>query len=1166
MARDKLGKYLNSVHGTGQNSISYNLKDSNDEPEFLQQYRDQDLTTDPKSGADLLDLENSDTGLIGDYLKYIMDNFSPNDFALKGKNYKSSETNRGDPISTPEDTGAEKVFAASNTTGGTELGKYSDSGKFSEDLVDKTAGSDGHGLLKGVIGSFGNTGKALDSSGVVRSRSPTFESEIVQESEGILETYNRFAPTSRVFSEKSKTTKEADADPIIYPQRDLGDYVKGSESESFGYESLLDIAASLMAKSAGWDTQGEKPGTSRDPSKIVPSANPAAYESTQIATGRKIIPPEKLRSKNTYGTPTKSGLGESYREGRGAFLVDNDEEADINSFGTVYTPDNKFDDASSSTIVAAQAIASLVAVSALGSSLMTDVIDALDTETVPLGRGPFLNGVFGNNVDANARAFKHLLLVPTHTRSFSTCVNRGIKILFDNKIKSLESLGNNTGAALNDVGNKASSMITDSPGYWLAVCRGILRNVDEVVEESASAAVVDFSSIENLVRLLGSNKLLAFFKYLASIGDISLSAGMGTSIDNTADGNSYFNVDKLPDGPATRVGKSRSSSGNTATSLAWRGNSVPSVYLLPKEILKATTELGTGGYGTNPAKGMLATSLWDKTYMTLGDGGEGQRIPSDVVERMENMLDSEYCPFYFHDIRTNEIVAFHAFLSTLTDTFSPHYSDMKGYGRMDPVQIYSNTTRNIGLSFIIAATSQEDFDEMWFKINKLVTLVYPQYSRGTKVRSNDNSTFTQPFSQVLKSSPMIRLRVGDVIKGNYSKFNLARTFGIGTDSVSDLKGEASGLAGTGLGALAGKATAALDGLLDDFALDLFLGAYGSPLGLGFMNSDKLGAPANRALRAAASQILVNGFGNPILSQVIGDRLRDPDSVINTAPKSNTLAAVADGLLTGNKGGLFEFGFMKKTIVFLKPTDGKPYKYTDGDDEEEVRFNRPVRGIITNVSTTKIDKKGADNMKATRTTYSVQVNDLGAPTQYYRTGNFHVNHSDLIMDPAFMFNIALLPVLSLGGALDMVMDSVTNEAALAAGVPADTLDISVSDTANFFSSYDNPIVKAFNSSRGRGLAGFIRRLSIKHLDSSTTWETDWNSRAPKFVKVEMGFSPIHDIQPGIDSQGFNRAPVYNVGRSMEYVAGDPYDDNGLASKFKFRNDGRATFKSKKITED
>ena len=101
---------------------------------------------------------------------------------------------------------------------------------------------------------------------------------------------------------------------------------------------------------------------------------------------------------------------------------------------------------------------------------------------------------------------------------------------------------------------------------------------------------------------------------------------------------------------------------------------------------------------------------------------------------------------------------------------------------MDPVRTYKSTTRSLGLSFYVVATSKSDFDEMWFKINKLTTLIYPKWSGGTQVSveaNGDTSTFIQPFSQVMAASPLIRLRVGDVIKGNYSRFNLARLFGIG---------------------------------------------------------------------------------------------------------------------------------------------------------------------------------------------------------------------------------------------------------------------------------------------------------------------------------------------------------------------------------------------------
>jgi hypothetical protein len=81
---------------------------------------------------------------------------------------------------------------------------------------------------------------------------------------------------------------------------------------------------------------------------------------------------------------------------------------------------------------------------------------------------------------------------------------------------------------------------------------------------------------------------------------------------------------------------------------------------------------------------------------------------------------------------------------------------------------------------MVVATNPNDFDEMWWKINKLITLIYPQYSPGTLMSyGDDNQKITAPFSQIPTASPLIRLRLGDLLKSNYSKFSLARLFGLG---------------------------------------------------------------------------------------------------------------------------------------------------------------------------------------------------------------------------------------------------------------------------------------------------------------------------------------------------------------------------------------------------
>ena len=96
-------------------------------------------------------------------------------------------------------------------------------------------------------------------------------------------------------------------------------------------------------------------------------------------------------------------------------------------------------------------------------------------------------------------------------------------------------------------------------------------------------------------------------------------------------------------------------------------------------------------------------------------------------------------------------------------------------------------------------------------------------------------------------------------------------------------------------------------------------------------------------------------------------------------------------------------------------------------------------------------------------------------------------------------------------------------------------------ATGFFSTANPIIRAFESNAGRGLAGHITQLSYDYFDS--TWETKRGSRGPQWLKVNMAFAPIHDIAPGIDAHGMNRAPVYNMGEIInDSVAGDFYETN------------------------
>ena len=157
----------------------------------------------------------------------------------------------------------------------------------------------------------------------------------------------------------------------------------------------------------------------------------------------------------------------------------------------------------------------------------------------------------------------------------------------------------------------------------------------------------------------------------------------------------------------------------------------------------------------------------------------------------------------------------------------------------------------------------------------------------------------------------------------------------------------------------------------------------------------------------------------------------------------------------------------------------------------------------------------------------------------RSAAFNINNSDITS-----FNIKFIKKLEKSFVF-LFIDDIDNKEVSFIAIPKvyieknETFDI-VKDSLNkdqkqinIFSSEDesgninNPYTKAFESSKGKGLAGFITSLDVNYQES--VWNTNSpGSNAPHGVKITMGFSPIHDIAPGLDHEGIMRAPIYNVG--------------------------------------
>lgn len=584
----------------------------------------------------------------------------------------------------------------------------------------------------------------------------------------------------------------------------------------------------------------------------------------------------------------------------------------------------------------------------------------------------------------------------------------------------------------------------DSPGMQIAVSRTILRSslsITDAVKHIGGNPVAIIKGILGLLDVIKRSKFITAVNLFAAIGDQIIT-----------NNNSPLAVDKALEEAAGRrsaidaidpeVGNAAQMNRLFRTSiLAWGAHRAPFQFLMPSALVmpsSVATNLGAQkGTSIVPMyQGKLKYS--EKKMQVVGERGTG-RIDTEMREKFEEQLDSEYVPFYFHDIRTNEIVSFHAFLQSLNDTYSVAWESVEGIGRIDPVKIYKNTSRKLDLSFFVVSTSPDDFNVMWLKLNKLLTLIYPQFTRGRTIFDGDTAdssknVIVQPFSQVVGAAPLLRLRIGDLVRSNYSKFNLARLFGFG---MPDMKIENEsmrlpdgdvGQAYTNLQRDLSKIYSAETVPPDDYRFELHNGTMCCYVGA------------------------------------------DPEDYATTWTVGNT-----DSWITPTSSQL---------------------------SCKIVKFSDDGNAIV------KIDVKPSDELSESE---SIMVNHMKST---WNTSDFATSH---IIDGEYKVPIGSLWMSP------KTMDKIVKK--LTFGVSA----TQGSSLNSFMSDEKNALVKSFKETGGKGLAGVIESMNFAWLEN-TPWEITPGSTAPMICKVSLNFAPIHDIAPGLDWQGSNRAPVYPVGNA------------------------------------
>lgn len=633
---------------------------------------------------------------------------------------------------------------------------------------------------------------------------------------------------------------------------------------------------------------------------------------------------------------------------------------------------------------------------------------------------------------------------PETSHDFGSCLTAGLETFFEDS------------GALSTTAKLAGSSL-----YFRTVLKSILRSLVDLGVDIANsgqnilanplAGLAQFDPLEIYDRL-NANKAVRFIGAMVGLGDRVLYA----KAENPDNVPGFSVIDSIleeitleavgrGDGreettinPAVLVSKSRLRDGR----LAYGTNTVRSLLLEPVTLRKANEAIGNAN-----AYNTLVSKL-NNTGKTVGVGTSfgvaPGRISADTVRRTENYLDAQYVPFYFHDLRTNEIVAFHAFLETFSDQLSVEFNDTSG--RIGGLKTYKDTKRTMSFAFKILATNESDFESMWYKINRLGAMCYTQWTEGRRISVGDSTRFIQPFSQMPGASPLIRLRVGDIVKGNYSKLNASRLFGSGDEY-------------TNLSSVEPDATS-------------------------FGNDNR---------RAIA--------GDELRRRYAAGNFQTGDEIVIRAPAANAPYRRAGETQTTSVG-LSHHAEMRARVVTVRQGE----LVVDG-----VRTNDRAPQPIS-VTTSARQQRGRRNRANVTTPLTSET--ISETTQ---------------------FIVPLSAVVPRGSSVEQIINARAAQLVPAISPTSNQQADATSDSRREFlddsSNAKNPIMKAFASAQGKGLAGFITNFELSNV-LEATWVTDrLGDRAPMYVTVGFGFAPIHDIQPGLDHNGVMTAPIWPVGGTI-----------------------------------
>ena len=144
---------------------------------------------------------------------------------------------------------------------------------------------------------------------------------------------------------------------------------------------------------------------------------------------------------------------------------------------------------------------------------------------------------------------------------------------------------------------------------------------------------------------------------------------------------------------------------------------------------------GNSNSATNPTNGvdsnLIYSGLYDQNEVKSKTGGNYGR---DIIKFRIELLNNDL-PVFASTINT-DVLAFRAYLDSLTDDFKTNWKTFNYMGRGEPFYTYENYARTVNFSFILMAHSKYEMPAIYTKLNYLMSSFAPDYNDRNQMRGN----------------------------------------------------------------------------------------------------------------------------------------------------------------------------------------------------------------------------------------------------------------------------------------------------------------------------------------------------------------------------------------------------------------------------------------------